>query len=214
VGDHPPAGGDLGGTGGCRALGPRRHEHASRRRSRSPRWASTSWRSTRSLRMSFAGSTGWWSSRRRWRSHDDLVGFALYQYLTVADPMDVRGTFTQPERLLGIPVMVLPVLYGMAIWTRGTRTHRVWFIAVVALGALTMLAGHPVLVPRAVLLVLSALKSLRALGYYLAARSLLVVIIVMCCTRTARRGLHGSGRSDRAGRGVQTRPGLRGRACS
>lgn len=105
------------------------------------------------------------------------IGFALYQYLTVADPMDVRGTFTNRNVYSAYLVMVLPVFYGMAIWTRDT-THRVWFIAVVALGALTMMAGLQFWCLAAVLLVLSALKSLRALGYYLLAASLMVVLFV------------------------------------
>jgi len=87
------------------------------------------------------------------------IGFALYQYLTVVDPMDVRGTFTNRNVYSAYLVMVLPVFYGMAIWTRDT-THRVWFIAVVALGALTMLAGLQFWCLAAVLLPLSALESL------------------------------------------------------
>lgn len=102
---------------------------------------------------------------------------ALYQYLTVEDFMDVRGTFTNRNYYGAYLVMVLPLLYGVAIWTRDTL-HRAWFLFVVVLGALTMLAGVQFWCLALVLLVMSALKSLRALGYYVAGATLLIVIIV------------------------------------
>ena len=105
------------------------------------------------------------------------VGFALYQYLTVDDPMDVRGTFANRNVYSAYLAMVLPLLYGIAIWTHDT-THRVWFFVVVALGAVTMLAGLQFWCLALVLLVLSALKSLRALGYYLVGAALLIVLFV------------------------------------
>ncbi len=105
------------------------------------------------------------------------VGIAAYQYVTVEHFMDVRGTFGNRNVYGSYLVMVLPLLYGMAIWTRDTL-HRTWFILVVAAGALTMLAGVQFWCLALVLLILSALKSLRALGYYVAAATFLMVIIL------------------------------------
>ncbi len=105
------------------------------------------------------------------------VGLAIYQHLTVDDPMDVRGTFINRNVYSAYLAMVLPVLYGIAIWTRDT-THRIWFIAVVILGAMTMLAGPQFWCLALVLFVLSALKSLRSLGYYLVGATLMIVLFV------------------------------------
>jgi len=111
---------------------------------------------------------------------------ALWQYCTVDDPMQVRGTFANRNVYGAYLVMVLPLLYGMAIWTQDT-VHRSWFIFVVVLGVLTMLAGPQFWCLALVLLVLSALKSLRALGYYLLCASLFVALVwtAMPANRTA-----------------------------
>ena len=106
-----------------------------------------------------------------------VVGIAFYQYLTVADPIDVRGTFTNRNVYSAYLAMVLPVLYGIAIWTHD-GTHRIWFLALVVLGALTMLAGLQFWCLVVVLLVLSALKSLRSLGYCLVGVTLMIVLFV------------------------------------
>lgn len=106
-----------------------------------------------------------------------VILIALYQYVTADDPMDVRGTLTNRNYYGAYIVMVLPLLYGMAIWTRDSL-HRSWFIGVVVLGAFTMLAGIQFWCLALVLLVMSALKSLRALGYYVAGATLVIVIIV------------------------------------
>lgn len=105
------------------------------------------------------------------------IGFALYQYVTVDDPMQVRGTFANRNVYSAYLAMVLPLLYGIAIWTHDT-THRVWFIAVVVLGAGTMLGGLQFWCLALVLLILSALKSLRSLGYYLVGAALMIVLFV------------------------------------
>lgn len=105
------------------------------------------------------------------------VAVGLYQYLTVADPMDVRGTFGNRNVYSAYLTMVLPVLYGIGIWTQDT-THRVWFFAVVAVGAVTMLAGPQFWCLALILLALSALKSLRSLGYYLVGATLMIVLFV------------------------------------
>ncbi|MGM0491347.1 MAG: O-antigen ligase family protein [Armatimonadota bacterium] len=105
------------------------------------------------------------------------IGFALYQYFTVDDPMDVRGTFGNRNVYSAYLVMVLPLLYGMAIWTRDT-THRAWFFVVVALGAMTMLAGLQFWCLMLVLLVLSALKSLRWLGYFVLGAAIIITLFV------------------------------------
>jgi multisubunit Na+/H+ antiporter MnhG subunit len=105
------------------------------------------------------------------------VGFAIYQYVTVDDPMQVRGTFGNRNVYSAYMAMVLPLLYGIGIWTHDT-THRVWFFVVVVLGAMTMLGGPQFWCLALVLLVLSALKSLRALGYYLVGATLVIVLFV------------------------------------
>ncbi|MFW5867624.1 MAG: O-antigen ligase family protein [Armatimonadota bacterium] len=105
------------------------------------------------------------------------IGFALYQYLTVDDPMQVRGTFANRNVYSAYLAMVLPLLYGIAIWAHDT-TQRLWFIAVVVLGAVTMLGGLQFWCLVFVLLVLSALKSLRSLGYYLVGAVLLIVLFM------------------------------------
>lgn len=111
-----------------------------------------------------------------------VVFVALYQYFTTADAMQVRGTFGNRNVYGAYLVMVLPLLFGIAIWTRDSL-HRAWFLFVVALGALTMLAGIQFWCLALILLVLCALKSLRAVGYYLLGTVLLVTIIVMWLPR-------------------------------
>ncbi|MFP4248620.1 MAG: O-antigen ligase family protein [Armatimonadota bacterium] len=105
------------------------------------------------------------------------IGVAIYQYFTVDDPMDVRGTFGNRNVYSAYLVMVLPLLYGMAIWMRDT-THRTWFLGVVVLGALTMLAGLQFWCLMLVLGVLSALKSLRWLGYFVLGAAIIVTLFV------------------------------------
>jgi len=104
-----------------------------------------------------------------------LIG--LYQYISGQEPSHVRGTFANRNVYSAYLAMVLPVLYGIAIWTRDT-IHRVWFLAVVVVGAVTMLAGLQFWCLALVLLILSALKNLRALGYYLTGATLLIVLFV------------------------------------
>ncbi len=106
-----------------------------------------------------------------------VVAVALYQYLTAADAADVRGTFGNRNVYGAYLAMVLPLLYGIAIWTRDT-VHRSWFLVVVAAGAVTMLAGVQFWCMALVMLVLSALKSLRALSYYLLAVAVFIAIAV------------------------------------
>lgn len=105
------------------------------------------------------------------------VFMALVQYLTVDDSMLVRGTFSNRNVYGGFLVMVLPLLYGIALWTRDTL-HRLWFFGVIGVGVLTMLAGLQVWCLALVLLVLSAWTSLRALGYYLLAAAIYVGLVV------------------------------------
>ncbi len=105
------------------------------------------------------------------------VAIGLYQYLTGQEPSHVRGTFANRNVYSAYLAMVLPVLYGIAIWTHDT-SHRVWFLAVVVVGAVTMLAGLQFWCLALVLLILSALKNLRALGYYLTGATLLIVLFV------------------------------------
>ena len=103
---------------------------------------------------------------------------ALYQYFTVDDIMDVSGAFTNRNYYSAYLVMVLPLLYGLAIWSQDTL-HRAWFIGLVVVGSLTMLAGTQFWTLALVLLVISALKSLRALGFYLIGTTLLLVLIAV-----------------------------------
>ncbi len=102
---------------------------------------------------------------------------ALWQYCTVDDPMLVRGTFGNRNVYGAFLVMVLPLLYGMAIWTQDTL-HRAWFLLIIGVGVLTMLAGVQLWCLTLVLLVLSALKGLRALGYYLLATAVFVALVI------------------------------------
>ncbi len=107
-----------------------------------------------------------------------VIGFALVQYFSADDAMDVRGTFGNRNVYSAYLAMVLPLLYGMAIWVRDT-VHRVWFLALLVLGAFTMLAGLHLWVLALVLLVISALKGLRAVGYYLLGATVFVAIVVL-----------------------------------
>lgn len=110
------------------------------------------------------------------------VFIALWQYLVIDDPMLVRGTFGNRNVYCGFLAMVLPLLYGLAIWTRDT-THQVWFLAIIVLGALTMLAGPQFWCLALVLLVMSALKSLRSLAYYLLCASMFLALAWMVLPR-------------------------------
>jgi len=105
------------------------------------------------------------------------VGVGLYQYLTGTEPGDVHGTFGNRNVYSAYLAMVLPVLYGLALWIADTP-HRIWFIAVVVIGGVTMLAGIQFWCLALVLLVLSALKNIRAVGYYLAGATFLIVLFV------------------------------------
>lgn len=105
------------------------------------------------------------------------VAVALVQYFSVDDPMQVRGTFGNRNVYCAYLAMVLPLFYGIAIWTRDTM-HRTWFVVLLVVAAFTMLAGPQFWALALVLLAVSALKSLRALGYYLLGAALFVVIVV------------------------------------
>ena len=105
------------------------------------------------------------------------VAGGLFHFVTGVAPDDVHGTFGNRNVYSAFLVMVLPVLYGLALWIVDTP-HRIWFIAIVVIGAVTMLAGIQFWCLALVLLVLSALKNLRALGYYLAAAAALIVLFV------------------------------------
>lgn len=110
------------------------------------------------------------------------VFMALWQYVVTDDPMLVRGTFANRNVYGGFLAMVLPLLYGLAIWTLD-GTHRAWFLVIVVLGALTMLAGPQFWCLALVLLVMSALKSLRSLGYYLLCASIFLALAWMVLPR-------------------------------
>lgn len=110
------------------------------------------------------------------------VLIALGQYIVADDPMLVRGTFANRNVYGGFLTMVLPLLYGLAIWTRD-GAHRAWFLVIIVLGALTMLAGLQFWCLALVLLVVSALKSLRTLGYYLLCASVFLALALMVLPR-------------------------------
>ena len=69
-----------------------------------------------------------------------IIALAVYQYFTTQEPALVRGTFTNRNVYSAFLVMVLPLLYGMALWI-SDRNQRIWLFGLVVVGAATMLAG-------------------------------------------------------------------------
>lgn len=69
-----------------------------------------------------------------------MVVWGAVQYFQQADPLQVRAGFTNCNTYSAFLALVLPLLLAGALYTRRTG-WRLWWIAVVAVGLLTLLSG-------------------------------------------------------------------------
>lgn len=107
-----------------------------------------------------------------------IVVLAIFQYLTTQDPALVRGTFSNRNVYSSYLVMVLPLLYGLALWITD-RNQRIWLLALVVLGGFTILAGPQFWCLVAVLAGMSALRGPRALGIFLLGAAVFFAVLIL-----------------------------------
>jgi len=112
-----------------------------------------------------------------------IIALAIYQYFTTQDPALVRGTFSNRNVYGAFLVMVLPLLYGLALWI-ADRNQRVWLLGLVVLGAFTMLAGPQFWCLVVVLAAMSMMRGPRTLGLFLLCGAVCFAVMIVGLEKT------------------------------
>jgi hypothetical protein len=68
-----------------------------------------------------------------------VVAYALFQYVTAGDPQAVKSLFQSRTAYSGFLALVLPLFFGMVLWSELTW-ERIWCGLLAVLGGLTILA--------------------------------------------------------------------------
>lgn len=108
-----------------------------------------------------------------------VVLFGLYQYLTQTDPLAVTSVFASRTAYAAFLTITLPLFFGFVLWAP-VQGERYWALAVVLLGALTVLAPPLVWILALVLVVMAARRGPRASVAYVLAG--LVVFLAVTVT--------------------------------
>jgi len=105
-----------------------------------------------------------------------IVVWGLIDYVTAPNALEVSASFGNRNVYSGYLAMVLPLLYGLGLHSV-SKWHKLWLLATVVVGTVTVLCGPLFWLLLGILLIISLYHGRRTAGYCAVCVALFVVIM-------------------------------------